>query len=127
MLIANKEEIFTYIEEDFNRLKNYDFHHTSLLILNFVFYLLLELFLDQQDNVLDYLKIKNKNLPIKSSFKIRSYCREYILKQVITYMLNENGAERIRQTLRNLMEIKMSDALSIRIEKLIFVIKSHLL
>ena len=29
MLIANKEEIFTYVEEDFNRLKNYDFHHTS--------------------------------------------------------------------------------------------------
>ena len=98
MLIANKEEIFTYIEEDFNRLKNYDFHHTSFAYVELCILLTIRT-LDKQDNVATFLNKEQEFYLLNLLLKLEVTCREYILKQVITYMFNENEAERIRQNL----------------------------
>ncbi len=98
MLIANKEETFTYVEEDFNRLKNYDFHHTSFAYVELCILLTIRT-LDKQDNVSDYLNKEQEFYLLNLLLKLEVNFRDYILKQVITYMFNENEAERIRQIL----------------------------
>ena len=98
MLIANKEEIFTYIEEDFNRLKNYDFHHTSFAYVELCILLAIRT-LDKQDNVATFLNKEQEFYLLNLLLKLEVSFRDYILKQVIAYMFNENEAERIRQIL----------------------------
>lgn len=98
MLIANKEEIFTYIEEDFNRLKSYDFHHTSFAYVEL--YILLTIrALDKEDNISTILNKEQEFYLLNLLLKLEVSFRDYILKQVITYIFNENEAERIRQML----------------------------
>ncbi len=97
MLIANKEEIFTYIEEHFNRLKNYDFHHTSFAYVELCILLTIRT-LDKEDNISTFLN-KEQEFLLNLLLKLEVSFRDYILKQVITYMFNENEAERIRQIL----------------------------
>lgn len=98
MSILLKEVIFTYIEEDFNRLKNYDFHHTSFAYVELCILLTIRT-LDKQDNVATFLNKEQEFYLLNLLLKLEVSFRDYILKQVITYMFNENEAERIRQIL----------------------------
>ena len=78
MLIANKEEIFTYVEEDFNRLKNYDFHHTSFAYVELCILLTIGT-LDKEDNISTFLNkeqefyLLNLLLKLEVSFRVNNW------------------------------------------------------
>ena len=55
--------------------------------------------LDKQDNVATFLNKEQEFYLLNLLLKLEVTFRDYILKQVITYMFNENEAERIRQIL----------------------------
>ena len=55
--------------------------------------------LDKQDNVATFLNKEQEFYLLNLLLKLEVTFRDYILKQVIAYMFNENEAERIRQIL----------------------------
>ena len=94
MLIANKEEIFTYIEEDFNRLKNNDFHHTSFAYVELCILLTIRT-LDKQDNVATFLNkeqefyLLNLLLKLEVSFRVSNWFKIITLIYLYLFFLNK--------------------------------------
>lgn len=104
--LERKAELIEYINEDFSKIKDYDFNDTlnDTLSCSFVDLCILLTIksLDDKDSGLYIINKYQEFYLLNLLLKLKTESsKEYILKSIVSYIFSENEADRLRKKLEN--------------------------
>lgn len=100
--LERKAELIEYINEDFSKIKDYDFNNTLSCSFVDLCILLTIKSLDDKDSGLYIINKYQEFYLLNLLLKLKTESsKEYILKSIVSYFFSENEADRLRKKLEN--------------------------
>lgn len=100
--LERKAELIEYINEDFSKIKDYDFNNTLSCGFVDLCILLTIKSLDDKDSGLYIINKYQEFYLLNLLLKLKTESsKEYILKSIVSYFFSENEADRLRKKLEN--------------------------
>ena len=100
--LERKAELIQYINEDFSKIKDYDFNNTLSCSFVDLCILLTIKSLDDKDSGLYIINKYQEFYLLNLLLKLKTESsKEYILKSIVSYFFSENEADRLRKKLEN--------------------------